>query len=78
MGTFLFKIISIFVLVYTLWYLSGGVERGERRHAREEASYFVGVGVQQEAGFESVPQNNDALPVEESEQNDTASSSDIE
>lgn len=52
MGMFLFKIVGIFVLIYTLWFLSGGVERGEKRHAQGEDSLLIGIEVKQ--GGESI------------------------
>lgn len=63
-------------MIYTLWYLSGGVERGERRHAEGSDSYFIGVDVRQ--GGRPIGESNEELPIEEPEQDYTASSSDIE
>ena len=63
-------------MIYTLWYLSGGVERGERRHAEGYNSFFIGVDIRQ--GGEPIGEQDEALLIEESEQDYTAGSSDIE
>jgi hypothetical protein len=60
MGMFIFKALSIFVLIYSLWFLSGGVERGERRHARGDESYFVGIDITQDGELVGSDQENES------------------
>jgi len=38
---FFLKGLGIFLLVYILWVITGGVERGEERHERGEGGLFV-------------------------------------
>lgn len=48
----IFTIIFVLVVVYTFWYATGGVERGQARREAGEAGLFVKV--------KGVPQTNEA------------------
>jgi hypothetical protein len=38
---FFLKTVAVILLVYILWIITGGVERGEERHERGEGGLFV-------------------------------------
>ena len=41
MGELIFKVVAVFLIVYVLWIVTGGVERGDERRALDEDGLFI-------------------------------------